>query len=199
MTNWQMRWTTALKGLTMTENKIPCFQGIDLTGIDPFLAIQASTLLDTCSLEIFRLIALLHKCKQENPATEKLADDLTEALKAILDAHERDVVVRNNNETAQEFHKRALLAEKHVYQMKERIDILHSQIHELEAELLKERNSHTDAYTYMQGDIVNLQTQVAMLQQSAYVQSLKDCVQSSTPILYADGRQCIIDQRGKFI
>ena len=168
----------------MSKDMIPTFQGIDLTGIDPMLAIQASTLLDTCSLEIFRLIALLHKCKQENPATAKLTDDLTDALKVILDAHERDVVEKNSNETAQMFRERALLAEKQVCQLNERIAKLYGQIHELEAQLLNERNSHTDACR--QSDIVNLQTQIAMLQQNAYVQRLKDI--ASTQIGYADGQ-----------
>ena len=121
----------------MSNDKIPTFQGIDLTGIDPFLAIQASTLLDTCSLEIFRLIALLHRCKQENPATEKLADDLTDALKAILDAHERDVVVRNNNETAQIFRERALLAEEKFRKLNDTVSELKGQI-ELEAAMYKQ-------------------------------------------------------------
>lgn len=121
----------------MSKDTIPTFQGIDLTGIDPFLAIQASTLLDTCSLEIFRLIALLHKCKQENPATEKLADDLTEALKDILDAHERDVVVKNNNETAQIFRERALLAEEKFRKLNDTVSELKGQI-ELEAAMYKQ-------------------------------------------------------------
>ena len=181
----------------MSKDKIPYFQGIDLTGIDPILAIQASGLLDTCSLEIFRLIALLHKCKQENPATEKLADDLTEALKAILDAHERDVVVKNGDKISRQFYDRAIEAEKLACDLNEMTYELYGQIRELKAQLLNERNSHTDACIH--GDIVNLQTQVAMLQQNAYMQSLKDCMQASTPILYADGRQCILNQRGKFI
>lgn len=180
----------------MSKDTIPTFQSIDLTGIDPFLAIQASTLLDTCSLEIFRLIALLHKCKTENPATEKLADDLTEALKAILDAHERDAVVNNGDKISRQFYDRAIEAEKQTCELNEKIHELYGQIHELEFQLLKERNSHTDACR--QSDIVNLQTQVAMLQQNAYMQSLRECVQTSNPMLY-DGRQCIMDQRGKFI
>ena len=135
----------------MSKDKIPTFQGIDLTGIDPMLAIRASTLCDTCSLKIFRLIALLHKCKQENPATEKLADDLTEALKAILDAHERDVVEKNSNETAQMFRERALLAEKQVCQLNERIAKLHGQIHELENQLAEERKMHSEPIVYVDG------------------------------------------------
>ena len=184
----------------MSKDTIPTFQGIDLTGIDPFLAIQANTLLDTCSLEIFRLIALLHKCKQENPATEKLADDLTEALKAILDAHERDVVVRNNYETAQKFCERALLAEEKIRKLNDTVSELHGQIHELEAQLEEKRGN--SAQINNQGEIMNLKMQIAMLQQNAYMQSLRECVQTSSLMFY-DGRLCIMDhimdQRGKFI
>ena len=181
----------------MSKDKIPYFQGIDLTGIDPMLAIRASTLFDTCSLEIFRLIALLHKCKQENPATAKLVDDFTEALKDILDAHEQDIVALNADNVSRQFYDRAIEAERQTCELNETIHELYGQIHELEAQLLEGRCSHTDAC--IQSDIVNLRTQVAMLQQNAYVQSLKDCLQTSTPILYADGRQCIINQEGKFI
>ena len=181
----------------MSKDTIPTFQGIDLTGIDPYLAIRASRLFDTCSMEIFRLIALLNKCKQENPATAKLVDDFTEALTDILDAHEQDVVVNNGDKISRHLYDRAMEAEKQACELNEKIHELYGQIHELEAQLLKERNSHTDAY--IQSDIVNLQTQIAMLQQNAYMQGLRECIQTSSPILYADGRQCIIDQRGKFI
>lgn len=182
------------------ENKIPYFQGIDLTGIDPYLAIRASKLFDTCSLEIFRLIALLHKCKQENPATAKLVDDFTEALKDILDAHEQDVVVNNGDKISRHLYDRAIEAEKQACELNEKIHELYGQIHELEAQLEEKRGN--SAQINNQGEIMNLKMQIAMLQQNAYMQSLRECVQTSSPMLY-DGRLCIMDhimdQRGKFI
>lgn len=70
------------------ERKRLYYHGIDLTGLDSdIITRMAVSDNDFCSSKIFDTIARLHKCKQENPKTARLVDDLIKELVSILDLH----------------------------------------------------------------------------------------------------------------
>jgi len=80
---WLSPWEEEQKGL------VGYYQGIDVTGLDhDIIARMAENNDDLCSSKIYNMIAKLNKCKQENPKTARLVNDLIKELVNILDLHE---------------------------------------------------------------------------------------------------------------
>ena len=79
---WLSPWEEKQKRL------VRYYHGIDLTGLDSdIITRMAVNDNDFCTSKIFDTIARLHKCKQENPKTARLVDDLIKELVSILDLH----------------------------------------------------------------------------------------------------------------
>lgn len=64
------------------------YHGIDVTGLDyDIVSRMYVSDNDFCTSKIFDTIVRLNRCKQENPKTAKLVDDLIKELVSILDLH----------------------------------------------------------------------------------------------------------------